>query len=1370
MVTKQIPRTAPATAMALRTFRRMKTSRMMLITLIASCSTFAMTAVFGQNLYTWSGTNGADIGLAANWNPNGQPSGASQDTAQWDGVVAGNLTLVYATGWPSTGFGSSGVNLLLTANQVGNVTITAPATGNSPAAGIFGITNNSATAVLHLGDSTPHQLAWATRPGTAGTVHSFVNNSANAAIHDSSITWVAGGGVACVMDFGGTGDWIVNHNLRDNNSGAGPITVIWEGPGTMTWSPGGVWLASDPLGPITINSGTMTLKGAGLCPFINPGTVPAGNNTITNNGILKYDAVGIADNISRVISGTGVLQVNNGTLTLAGANTYTNTTILSGGELIVGIAETPGSSGPLGIGGTISFVGGTLGFTVNNVFDYSPRFSMAASQAYSFDTAGQTVTFTNTLSSSGGTLTKLGSGALTLAGANTYDGLTTVSVGKLVFEGPKTGSGNITVSDSAVLGVTDTGTQITPATLTVGTTSGAILEFNNVNNTTTAPLAAGTISSPGTITVNVNSGALTPGQSYPLLAWTGGSAPAVSLGVLNGFIGNLSTNGNTINLNVTGTAYTWTGLNNGNWDTTTMNNWLQNGGPATFANGGPVLFDDTSSRTNVTVNTLVLPTTVTVNPTTNAYTIASTPGNDIGGSASLTKSGSGTLTLSGGVNAYTGVTTISGGTLTVGALANGGSPSDIGAANNTAPKLVLDGGTLQYTGSGGSIDRLFTLTTAGGTIDDAGSGALVFNNPGALGYGGNGPRTLALSGGDTDANTLAAALANNGGTTSLTKNGAGLWILTGTNTYSGVTTIASGTLQIGAGGATGSPGSGNIVNNGSLDFNRSGSLTVGTISGSGSVTNDGSGTVFLPGNNTYSGGTTINAGTLQIGSGGATGQLDASSPITDNGTIIFNSTGSSTISGIISGTGNLTKRGSGLLTLIGANTYTGLTTIDSGAQLQLWQGNTGANASYAITNSGTLIMMRQDNSVAIYAGNIIGPGKLVVEVSNGNAGDSTLTGTNTYSGGTYILGGGLILGDNVTPGAGSIVGNVFLTNDYIHATFGPFVPATLVFNHPDDIVFAGNIVGDGTVTQQGFGTLTLTGVNTYTNGTTISAGTLQIGAGGTSGSVGAGAITDNSTLVFDRSDNVTFGNVISGGGSVVQIGSGTITLPAANTYSGSTTVSNGTLFINGNNSAYATFVYGGTLGGTGSFAGPITFDVPTTLAPGDSVGSVGTITIGSDLSIGGNVAIDVNKSLSPSNDTVVAFGILTNTGTGTLSVANHGPALAVGDTFTLFSQPLQNGAAMKIIGAGANWVNNLAVDGSISVASFVTAPRLNFTNTGNGLQFSWTGPFKLQAQTNNINVGLKANWADYPGGGASPVTAPIVKANGAVFFRLVPGP
>ncbi|MGA2502423.1 MAG: autotransporter-associated beta strand repeat-containing protein, partial [Tepidisphaeraceae bacterium] len=492
--------------------------------------------------------------------------------------------------------------------------------------------------------------------------------------------WVAGGGTAYTLDFSGPGNWIANNYLRNDN-GSGGTTITVEGPGTMTWTANG-YLGRDAINAVNINGGTLIIGGAGLLEGqITP-------PIIANLATLIVDAPSQTNNFQGTIGGTGLLQVNNGMLKLSGENVYTGNTILNGGEVVVNNTENAGGSGPLGVGGTISFAGGTLGFTVYDVFDYSPRFSTAAGQKYSIDTGGQSVLFTNGLTSSGGTLSKVGSGTLTLGGANTYSGNTTISSGKLVFQGSMTGAGSITVPDGTTLGVTGTNTQLTPGTLTLGTSAGATLEFNNVNSTATALIAAGTLSSAGTIIINVNSGTLTPGHSYPLLTWTSGPAPTVTLGVLNGFIGNLSFSGNKLLLNITATAYKWSGADNSSWDLTTANNWIQNGGPVIFANGGPALFDDTATGgTGVIISGVVQPTSVTVNTSTLSYTIFSSAGNDIGGSASLTKNGTSMLTLSGGGNTYTGVTTVSGGIVSVGTLANGGSASDLGAAANSAANL-----------------------------------------------------------------------------------------------------------------------------------------------------------------------------------------------------------------------------------------------------------------------------------------------------------------------------------------------------------------------------------------------------------------------------------------------------------------------------------------------------------------------------------------------------------------------------------------------------------------------------------------------------------------------------------------------------------
>ncbi len=606
------------------------------------------------------------------------------------------------------------------------------------------------------------------------------------------------------------------------------------------------------------------------------------------------------------------------------------------------------------------------------------------------------------------------------------------------------------------------------------------------------------------------------------------------------------------------------------------------------------------------------------------------------------------------------------------------------------------------------------------------------NNPGQIVLSDVGPRVLTLDGFNGDTNTLAAALGENGGATSLAKLGFGTWILTGSNTYSGGTTISIGSLQVGNGGSSGALGSGNVVLNNyisSLVFNRSGALTVGTITGYGSVTNNGSGTVILPGDNTYFNGTTINAGALQIGSGGAAGSLPLYGNVTDNATLIFNSTGSHNLSGVISGTGQLIKRGSGLLKLLGNNTYIGITTIDSGAVLQVGELGLGATmASPAIIDNGTFILAAVN---ATNSANISGTGLLVKRISNvQNQGPVTLTGTNTYAGGTFIEGGTLVIGDGAMPGAGSIVGNVVLNpdNDFSH-TCG------IDFNRPDDLTFGGNITGVGQLMKDGTGTLTLTGTLFYfyfTGPTTINAGTLQIGNGGTSGSL-FGNVTDNGTIAFNHADSVNFGGVISGSGSLVQQGTGTLILP-----------------------------------NTGS----LTIDSGGTLAPG-GVGSVGTFNAAGGLTISGRVFATLNKALSPSNSVVSVTGVINNSG-GTLKLVNVGPNLLAGDKFTIISGPVVGGASMTIVSPGFTVANNLALDGSVTVLSVGVLPPARITPTISGGRFilSWPAASKgldLQMQVDPLTAGLGANWVTIPEtDSVNSYTNALNNGSVTVFYRLGP--
>ena len=1311
------------------------------ITCVALLS--AASAAYGQKTVVWDpigfGGDGTTIDNTNNW---GAITPLPGDTIQWNGLTSSNLNLINNGTLFASGPGQSGFNIDVTGLQANPISIdTTLGTGQGFA--VWGCTLEAGSAGITFGGLSPaHVLYMPARP--SGAIHTYLNNSTSVGQFNPYILFKAGGGAAYTMDFQGTGSWIVNSYLECDNGASMQVQV--DGPGTTTWTPQGR-LGGDPINSVTITGGTLILG----APHPKLNTKP-----ISNAGMFIFNAPSQAQTFSGVISGAGSNVVAGGTLTLQGNSTYTGNTVLTGGETVLNSPETNGTTGPLGVAGIVSFRGGILGFSINNTYDYSPRFDTAAGQQYQIDTAGQNVTLTNALASSGGTLNKVGPGILTISGANSYNGGTTVSAGKLEVQGAMS-SGNISVQNSAILGVTETGPQLTPGTLTVGTTSFAGLEFNNVTSTTTPAIVAGSISAGGPIQVNVASGVFNVNGQYPLFQCTSGAVPAVTLANFTGGVGNLITNGNTIVLNVTGLAFIWTGNANVDWDTTTANNWNVNGISQIFANGGAALFDDssTSANTNIVLNSPVLPGATTVNSTTHPYSIASSGANNIGGTGGLVKSGNSVLTLSGGVNSYTGSTTINAGTVTVSTLANGGAASDIGESANSAADLVLNGGGLQYTGAGASIDRLFTLGTFGGTIDNEGTGQLNLNNTGTEAISGTGARSLVLAGVDTNGDTLAGVISDNGGSTAVTKTGTGKWILTGNNTYSGLTTIANGELQIGTGGASGSVGTSSVVNDGSLDVNVSGTLTVGAVSGTGPVTNDGPGTLILASNNSYSGGTFVNNGIVQFGNGGATGAPYQNAPITmtNNSTVIFNSTTGIQINGFaddISGQGNLIVR-TGFLTSgqNNNNTYTGFTEIDPGATFEACLGQTTGFVSSSVTNNGVFKLVSQNIPATFgVSNNIVGTGILDVDIYNQNAGFVVVAGTaNTYSGGTLIGGGGLVLGDGVTAGAGTIVGSVVFTNTTGPTTATFSTSKRLLFNRFDNFTFTNNItsiVSDGSSTansgsleQDGPGTVTITGNNSYPGDTTVTNNSAMIvGNGGTTGNIGTGPIFVNGLLAFNRSDNVSYSSVISDGGigapgNVAQIGSGVLTLSGANTNTGYTAVSNGTLVAK-------------STGGDVDVEGGA-------LAPG-GLGSIGTLTVGGNLNIdSGKVIVTLNKSFAQSNSFVsvtnAAFltnGVATYTG-GSLVLNNVGPALAVGDRFVIFSEPLAGAGSMPITLAGYTFTNGLAVDGSIGVATAAppaVAPKIkSVTLSGTNIVISATnnagpgGTYHLLG-TNNIAAPL----------------------------------
>jgi autotransporter-associated beta strand protein len=218
-----------------------------------------------------------------------------------------------------------------------------------------------------------------------------------------------------------------------------------------------------------------------------------------------------------------------------------------------------------------------------------------------------------------------------------------------------------------------------------------------------------------------------------------------------------------------------------------------------------------------------------------------------------------------------------------------------------------------------------------------------------------------------------------------------------------------------------------------------------------------------------------------------------------------------------------------------------------------------------------------------------------------------------YAGGTTITNGALELGNSGT--TGSIAGNV--------ANNG-----TLIFNRADAVTFADVVSGTGILAKQGVGTLTLTGSNTYSGGTTIGGGTLQIGAGGTAGSI-VGNVADNGILAFDRSDAVVFSGLIAGTGTVQDLGAGTLTFAGTNTYSGGTSVNNGTVIV------AATDALG---------SGTVTVNDPTELQinPGVTITNPVAINDGGSLSNASVIQVSEPQSGAAAAITISGGGSVTN--------------------------------------------------------------------------------------------------------------------------------
>jgi fibronectin-binding autotransporter adhesin len=400
-----------------------------------------------------------------------------------------------------------------------------------------------------------------------------------------------------------------------------------------------------------------------------------------------------------------------------------------------------------------------------------------------------------------------------------------------------------------------------------------------------------------------------------------------------------------------------------------------------------------------------------------------------------------------------------------------------------------------------------------------------------------------------------------------------------------------------------------------------------------------------------------------------------------------------------------------------------------------WSGDANFGGNLTISN-GTLNVTGSTTPARTWnlKGDLYIASGAQLHVSAGNSVSATMivngTGTQQYT----CDGANIAVKLNWTVDNGSTLN---LNSDLPLTAAGRTLTANGIVNVNGKIVSTDLVAGTGTIRNQGGGT-----------------GLLEVGAANGNNTL------DGTLALLDGT---------SGSLGLTKRGSGTLTLTAAQTFSGGLVVSNGPVFVenttgSGTGSGAVT-VYDGTLAGNGIVSGAVSVENAADLSPGTSVGK---LTINNTLTLAGNTVIEVDKANS-TNDVVVATMI--NYG-GTLTVNDLGGGLVAGDSFTIVTAGSHTGDFTSIVGSpgpGLGWQFN-PITGVLSVISVVVnPPTLLYSLTGNTLTLSWTEPgYKLIGQTNSLSTGLGANWGDVPGGNTSPVNIEIDPANGAAYFGLAP--
>ena len=1138
---------------------------------------------------------------------------------------------------------------------------------------------------------------------------------------------------------GGTYAGAITNNgaFIDNSVTAQTLNGGISGTGGVTVSGGATLILSGTnsyAGGTTLNSGSVTIgNGNSLGNGIFNVNLPSGGTfltvantgpvTITNNIILSPSTAGqdtFVKNSAGAGSGTQVSFLgnisggNSSTTLFLNSNTgsdntttylfgSTNTFLVSEINLNRGAIVVANSMG-LGDPSNLIYLDGNDNSTLGDL-----RFAISMTLTNPIElvesttpisTSSNNVVLLGQISSAGSpTLNKLGTGTLTLLAANTYSGPTIVSGGILEVDNSSSSSA-ITVATNAEL--SGDGVISGPLTINGGGTLGA---------GTNAGVGMLTLNS--TLTLNANS------TNFMRITKTSGILGNDQIGGLTGIlnfagtlvVSNITSDSHVLAPGDSFTLFASSGTYSGNFSTLVL--------PPLSAGLSWDVSQLTVSGTIAVSSTAAKPV---FNPLAGGYV----------GAQTITIS-----SLTPGATIY--YTT--NGTTPTSSSPSGITPVTVSISGNTNVTIQAYAHEAGYTDSGIASATYFTEPRAVWTSLSGGSWATASNWT----------NNIIPNGGDITADFSQLTLVS---PTYVTLDNH--WTI-GNLIFGDVGNANTWEVDTGTAG----PLTLMASNSPTITVNNQMTTIAATLAGTNGLTMAGPGILALSATNTYTGPTIINTGTLQINDPGLLENGTDNDVLTNNGSLVYNSTSAQTFNGNISGTGSLTMSSSSTLVLNGSDTYTGGTVLNSGS-ISISTGNALGTGAYTVNlaASGTFLTVANTSALTVQ-NNIVLPaaGITCTLIKNSSAAGS----------GTPVT-----LAGNISGGSSST--ELFLnsntggdnTTTYVLAGTNTFLASEINLNRGALVVASPYGLGDPS-------NLIYLDAN---NNTTL--GDLRFAISMTVTNPIQVVWTGGNNINTDT-NNVILAGQVSGSANLTKLGAGRLTFTTNNTYSGTTLVNGGNLEVDGALASSAvTVATNSTLSGTGNISSTVTVNAGGTLAAGTATGA-GTLTLANTLSLGNNTTNLTYSNFKLAAGGNVAASAVNVNGTNFIKLLDSSLSVGTNTLFTYTGGSIggtSGFAGFQLATLPMGVTAHLIDTGSaiqIGVTSVVTVntnpPVLTNSISGNTLTFSWPTDhlgWRLQVQTNSLSVGLKTNWYTWPNStNVTSVPVTINSTNGAVFFRLV---